>query len=292
MAPKSLQIAVLVIALLTQPVITTASIASSTNYTLEIQDFTGTAGDASSPSYTVTAITDDNFEASTDDYNLCGGLPEEAFGDCGEPPAPPSPPPAGDTGGGSNEAIEYPEEPEPEEIPDETPSQVITFPEEDFVPEPEEPIEPQEPVTPPTPVAPARPSAPEQTVPVPTPAPSTPEAVTPGDHWINEIPDEAIPPYRPSAYEPSYVTPGSYIGEGCYGDPKELQLRPSAPTPSVYYNQRMINCLLAIILLIIAVLLLRYAFYLIDEDESKPEAKLQIWLHKVKKKFFKLIRSK
>ncbi len=276
MAKKSLNIAVIIVALLAQPVLSLASIASSANYTLEIQDFTGTAGDASSPGYAVTAITDENFEAAGDDYNLCGGLPEEAFGDCGEPPPPPPPPPAGDDEGGSNEAIEYPEEPEPEEIPDEAPPQIITFPEEEFIPVPEEPEAPIEPSPP------LRPSAPVY----------TPRPAAPTDHWINEIPDEAIYPLNPPYYRPSAEDHGTYIGEGCYGDPKELILRPAAPTPPVYYNNRMINYLLSIILLIIAVLLLRYAFYLIDEDESKPEAKLQIWLHKIRKKFFKMIRRK
>ncbi len=278
MALKSLNITVFILALLAQPVISMADIASSANYTLEIQDFTGTAGDSSSPSYKVTAITDENFEAAADDYNLCGGLPEEAFGECGEPPPPPPPP--DDDDGGSNEAIEYPEEPEPEEIPDETTPQIITFPEEEIEPVPEEPEPPEESAQPLRPSAPATPS------PVYTPRPALPTG-----HWINEIPDEAIYPYKPSAYEPEKVNPGIYTGDGCYGDPKEL-LRPAAPESAVYFNHRMINCLLAIILLIIAILLLRYAFYLIDEEESKPEAKLRIWLHKIKKKFFKMLRRK
>ena len=227
MAFRSLKICILILTFVL-PGTALAVMGSSANYRLDIADMTGTAFDATSPSYATTAITDENFNAESSSYVLCGGLPNEVWG-CGIVPPPPPPPPPPDEPPPAGGRPETPEEPAPiePEIPDEPGEEIpdhIIFPWDEFGPG-EEPAMPE-----------AGPE-PEQIAYVP------PGAIVPVD----------VAPPRGAALEPAE---GAWCEQiACYGAAKVL-LRPAAPQITYIQQYPVIHYIFALLLIILSALLL------------------------------------
>ncbi len=221
MAVKGLKICILTLTLLL-PGTALAVMGSSANYRLDIADMTGTAFDASSPSYATTAITDENFNAESSSYVLCGGLPNEVWG-CSvtPPPPPPPPPPPGEPPAGGKPEEEPVIEPEiPEEPEEEIPEHII-FPWDEFGP-----VEEPEP-------------------PLPEPAPAEIAYVPP-------VTPDVIPP-RGAALEP---VEGAWCEQiACYGAAKVL-LRPAAPQITYIQIYPILQYVLALLLIVLAALLI------------------------------------
>jgi hypothetical protein len=189
MGPRSLKI-VVIIALALSMLLSRSAIAaigSSANYILDNSDVTYSATGGSSANYAIDGIANGYFEGNGDDYNICGGLTEETYGDCLPPSTPPPPSPGGGSGGlvaGGDDfppdeepSVETPEEPEPEVTPEEpVDPQIITFPEDDFVDRTIFPFVPPGTPLPPQPGAPSQPSIPGQ----PIVGPTAPGAEYPG----------------------------------------------------------------------------------------------------------------
>lgn len=220
MGVKSLKISILT-AVFLLPGTAFALIGSSTNYNLDVADLTGTGFSATSTSYATIGITDENFNASSVSYELCGGLPNEVWG-CGVVPPPPPPPGGGGPIAGGRvepeeEIIIIPEEPE-EEIPEH-----IIFPWDALKP--------------------------EEIVPeVPEIKPEPPKVMPEIQPVIQEPgpPEEIVHPY----------TEGFLCEDiACYGAAKVL-LRPAAPETVTVLQYPIALYVLGLLLAIIAALLI------------------------------------
>jgi len=293
MGPKSLKI-VLIITLLLPVVLGKAALASmgsSANYTLEAADLTGVGTTGSSASYTMTGITDENFEASSDSYNLCGGLPEELYGNCiaAVTPAPPpddddggwiaggreDPPPSGDEDQlppeEDEDLDEAAEEPEitPEDL---VGPQLVTFPTNDFgdgppgvlppgftPPSPPSaiPVIDQTPPEPPAePAAPQEPSEPKEEpesveVPPEELTDSTAEDATDAIDRDAQIPGDEI---KPGLYPSAERLPGQQTYTKIQEEAGKLAVdaQPAA-TPATQWSGLCLCCLILLFLLLFVI---------------------------------------